>query len=298
MSDLLLPPEFEIFGPDDVESIDWDNPISDDPLNDGPQMWMLAGQGIPGGFGGDKWIDLTRRHVGTLTNMDPATDWVGTSNPGGWGSARTNEAFGANAYINCGDPDSLDFGSSDWTVSLWFCVGATTKYVDLLSKRANVSATEAGWSLKLLNTNGTINGYFGDGTGGTGGAGDNFGFSDALDDGKWHHLVLLRSGGNLNGAIDGTLGTPYSLSSSGSVSNSETFKIGRLVGQPPDNVNDIRVHNRALSATEVRDLYNRSKQYQAGLLNRIQVPRYVPVAGGLSIPIAAYHYNHHLGSMT
>ncbi len=39
--------------------------------------------------------DLMQRNHGTLTNMDPSTDWVGSNRPGGWG------AFDVYSQLKC-----------------------------------------------------------------------------------------------------------------------------------------------------------------------------------------------------
>lgn len=58
------------------ETVDWQDPINRQcSLNRGLVGWWM---GTPLCFGGTRMVDLLNRNHGTLTNMDPATDWVAT----------------------------------------------------------------------------------------------------------------------------------------------------------------------------------------------------------------------------
>lgn len=58
------------------DRVDWSDPINRDcPLNQGLVGWWM---GAPNCYGGTRLQDLLNHNHGTLTNMDPATDWVGT----------------------------------------------------------------------------------------------------------------------------------------------------------------------------------------------------------------------------
>ena len=91
--------------------------------------------------------------------------------------------------------------------------------------------------------------------------------SVSLSDSNWHHLVEVYDGsqsGNasrLKGYIDGVR---QELSFTGTVpattaNNSDAFDIGRyLTGDnsvSQGNIDDVRIYNRALSATEIKQLY-------------------------------------------
>jgi len=68
-----------------------------DPLNRGlVSRWLC----VPGLMGGSTLIDLCRRNTGVLTNMDPATDWVGAAGSGLFGAL---DFDGSNDYVTCGD---------------------------------------------------------------------------------------------------------------------------------------------------------------------------------------------------
>ncbi|HVV39359.1 MAG TPA: LamG domain-containing protein [Candidatus Paceibacterota bacterium] len=72
----------------------------------------------------------------------------------------------------------------------------------------------------------------------------------------WHHLVATVTGGVLSAYMDGALVNTTSMSSRGS----NTLIIGDYTGSIgsfafPGVVDDVRVYNRALSATEVSQLY-------------------------------------------
>lgn len=72
-----------IWTPQTGDNIDWMCPVNwQHPLNRGLVGWWLAVQN-QGGWKSNRWLDLTdpvSGHHGTLTNMDPATDWRTDSN--------------------------------------------------------------------------------------------------------------------------------------------------------------------------------------------------------------------------
>jgi len=114
-------------------------------------------------------------------------------------------------YVDCGNPDSLNFGTGDWTISVW------------------IKTTQAGMEL-TGDRRGTVFANGGDGEGGIRYAlAVNEGFlgtivlttdTDSLKvqtkgkitvtDDKWHHVIGMRNAGQLRVYVDGVLdGTDY-----------------------------------------------------------------------------------------
>ena len=127
---------------------------------------------------------------------------------------------------------------------------------------------------------------------------------NSLNLNSWNHIVGQFNGTDyqiyLNGFLeDETADTPQArpwakadlniggLNTTGTGAPDTTFLAG-------DSLCDIRLYNRVLSPNEIRLLatrpgiaYERKRQFA------FKAPAAV---GGLSIPIAAYHYNHNIGA--
>lgn len=261
-----------------IGSVDWSNPVNwSHSLNRGLVSWWLA---VPNrmGFGSVTWRDLCGRNHGTLTSMDPATDWVGPrGRPGGWGAL---DFDGSDDHVLCAD-DPFDL--TDMTILAWAqtatvtgihrivgkggCGGAQWQYIFGINGAAVEGATlQAAGSAHLIVSGGTVSigvPYFSGMTVG----GDVLtlylnGVSVATDvtpSGTRHTsgTCALRIGGRGDGAQDWS----------------------GLIG-------DVRIYNRALSDAEVSEYYDLSLRYCPGLLNRVRRPYYsVAEAGGAESPL-------------
>src|SRR5690606_30479453 len=85
--------------------------------------WMV----LPHWRGGLTWRDLCGRNHGTLTNMDPPTDWVGPrGRPGGWGAL---DFDGSNDHVLVAHSNS--FNVSSLSVAAWVraSVGGSTRLI-------------------------------------------------------------------------------------------------------------------------------------------------------------------------
>jgi hypothetical protein len=189
-----------------------------------------------------------RNNHGTLTSMDPATDWVIS---GGKGAL---DFDGSNDYVNLGQrsPFQIDF-SSRFSISAW--IKTTASSGGIIGKRVL-----AGWyfSIEGANVIGLI-------LQGTSSAIIVTSVASGVSDGNWHHVAATYTGNsNASGIslfVDGRqVSTTTVLNSAiGSMLNAIDTTIGAvttnqffLAGQ----IDDIRIYNRALTAGEVRQLYN------------------------------------------
>ena len=86
--------------------------------------------------------------------------------------------------------------------------------------------------------------------------------SASVRDGKWHHVVVVisRTAGVKSFYIDGKFDNSNSITISGSVTNPKLF-LGKTNWDNWFNgsMDDVRIYNRALSATEVAQLYSLGK---------------------------------------
>ncbi|MDD2767061.1 MAG: LamG domain-containing protein [Candidatus Moranbacteria bacterium] len=195
-------------------------------------------------------------NTGTLTNMSQTTSPV----PGKIGQALSFWPGGVdtNAYVAVGDPVSgaLDFGSGDFSVGLWLkgngyvSQGSAGNFA--LSKRSNDTAGCLGYALAYDSSNRM---QFGIGNGTT--CFIVTASHSTVSDNQWHHYVGLRSGNDIYLFVDGVLNSTTTVS--GSVSSSYLFHVGSD-SNPDRNTNalidDVRVYNRALSVTEIANLYD------------------------------------------
>ena len=64
--------------------INWQSPVNyNDGLTKGLVAWWLV---APHWQGGVTFRDLCNRNHGTLTDMDPSSDWRVSDRPGSWGA--------------------------------------------------------------------------------------------------------------------------------------------------------------------------------------------------------------------
>lgn len=248
--------------------VDWSEPVNwAHPLNRGLVSWWLA---VPGyaGYGSTVWRDLANRNHGTLTSMDPKTDWGGAKGrSGGWGSL---DFDGSNDYVSI--PDSqLPSGAASRSFSIWF----------------NTSTSLASGNYRWAIAYGTNSigqhvfiGFGSDTLFGSNGFGvSQYGNSVAVagyNDAKWHHGVVVFSNGIWSVFVDGNLRASKAMTT-----NTVTNGAASL-GRWPNNATQywlgmmdaVVIHNRALSAAEVLELYQQSLHHYPDLLSRVPMRKW------------------------
>lgn len=256
----------------DLDAIDWARPVNWSwPLNRGLVSWYSAVPG-PGraGWKSNRWRDLCGRNHGTLTNMDPATDWVGPrGRPGGFG------ALDFDGSDDLASAASFPFLSPPFALSCWFRPFTTgdAKYCSFIARGAafeNNSNYAFGWRRDASR----IFCYWRNGATlyGSESAGS------AAPAGTWCHAVaVLDSSSNLSVYKNGVL-----LFSDGSNSAPTDGSQPLTIGKPNSTtstdlafngmLDDVRIYNRALSAAEVQQLYNESCMGYPNGLARIATP--------------------------
>jgi hypothetical protein len=189
---------------------------------------------------------------GTLTNMDPATDWV----DGKIGQALQFD--GSNDYVNVGDPSngSLDFGTNSFSFGMWF---SSSDLNALSLNKMAAASSNAGYDV-LVGADGvagSIRGRINDSVGSV----INSSTWTGTNDGGWHHVFVVvdRDAQELRLYGDGVhQGSAVSISTEGSVSSGTSLNIAARNGGAnyEGTIDDVRIYNRVLSAGEVRRLYN------------------------------------------
>lgn len=256
-----------------LDDVDWANPLSDHPLNDGLRLCML---GVGPGFGSNKWFDVSGYHNhGTLTNMDPSTDWVG----GRHGYALDFD--GTNDYVNV--PDDTLWNTSSITLGSWVKTSATS--IGNVIDRDDTTVKRQ-FQFRI-NSAGKV--HFIPFFGGNPDV-DNVG-STAVNDNTWHHIAATynHTTGQLYLYVDGI--QDYAETESAVAIDSETgleLNIGRHQGSAQyfnGAIDDVRFYNRALSSTEITALHQESLQGYPNLLNRVSSKSYYffDAGGGSSV---------------
>lgn len=241
--------------------IDWRNPIANHPLNRGLVSWWLAG---PAQRRSTVLRDLCGRNHGTLTNMDPLTDWVsGGGRPGGFGSL---DFDATNDHVNCGT--TLPFLST-LTVSAWL------KYSSINDTHGypieHVADASNCWMIHVVAGGATANLAF---KIKVGGVETKNAIAGAATLNTWEHWTCTAvSGGSL--AIYKN-GVAQSLGVDGNGSFTSTARLDLGGGSHSTNtqyggqLDDARIYNRALSAGEVWQLYADSRRCCLNTLNRLR----------------------------
>ena len=197
--------------------------------------------------------DLVGSNNGTLTNMDPATDWVADSGAGG---IRALDFDGVDDTVNCGTIAGLN-GASKATLSAWIWRGATSVRVGLGAVAGPITPGGNRFSILWFSDN---NMYIQSEA-----ASLAYGVT-ALTGTGWRHVVVVYDGtltGNANrlklwvdntqrtltytGTIPATLGTVTPQFSLGRDS-SNRFDAGRI--------DDVRLALDAWDASDVAYLWN------------------------------------------
>jgi hypothetical protein len=162
--------------------------------------------------------------------MDPGTDWVVS------GGRYGLDFDGSNDYVNVTNPSALDFGTGDFTISVWAYMRSTSTAI--IFSRNYFSSWE------ILSTGGYFQGYVSNVQSDT---------SATFTTNTWTHVSLRRANGLARVTINGTNNRP-TFAGSASVSNGSDVHIGKrpgLAGFSPNAImDDFRVYNRSISDSE------------------------------------------------
>jgi PKD repeat protein len=185
-----------------------------------------------------------------------------------YAAGRSGQAFsfnGSDGYADKTSPDSsLNIGNQSWTISAWVkssCSGTSNQYI--------VSRYECGWASDCTSAYPAVYELYLTGDGYAtfyvrSTASDGVGAADSADlrDGAWHHIsgVLDRGSSELKLFVDGRLKNSTSASGLGSINDSGSpLEIGRIFRQSWGSpgyyfnglIDEVRIYNRALTASEV-----------------------------------------------
>ena len=199
-----------------------------------------------------------------------------TAVPGKVGQALNFD--GVSAYLQT-SPDSRPAMVGDLTLAAWIRTSNASRTESIISKY-DLSGAEDGYifetnsagylALQLGGADILGNGLFVDGT-------------HKINDGQWHHVVLLiRAGQDVSFYVDGGLSSVYYLTSAQGAF-SPPVNLGGLVPTHSSPftgaMDEVRIYSRALSTAEIAALYGGSVTTTAGgqiLYNGIAMPKNFP----------------------
>jgi|GEM_PF-5491042 len=166
---------------------------------------------------------------------------------------------GTSDYIRAADHASLDFGTGDFTYSVWIKTTQDCTGNKVYIGQRNDASYPGVWlgcfgatdipRFEPRDTNSVGVGVNG---------------SAAINDGQWHHLVGVKEGHSsaiVRLYVDGVLVNSGSASYTGTFNNGDAFPthIGRFNVAPfyyaDADIDDARIYNRALSAAEILAMY-------------------------------------------
>ena len=206
----------------------------------------LVGAWCPSmGVTGNTLRDLSgRNNHGTLTNMDPATDWVIDN------GQYALDFDGSNDYISFSNSEVGKFYQDNFTVSVWVCSTDSSGY-EVIIGRDN------------LNNRSWVIGY--------GGSGANFQFFDFVStkhcfstvdpiSNKWYLVTVTRQSFDISIYIDGSLNSSTVQSQVTNYNQNAETRFGSrgytgfeqwFNGQ----ISEVLLYSRALSPNEIKQLY-------------------------------------------
>lgn len=214
------------------------------------------------------WWKFESNVVDSISNYDGAasglTYLAGKVNTGVHFDGTTGDSltFGTNA---------ANFGTNDFTVEFWLQTTGTNKMA-VMEKWQVCDACIPGWSIRIgRNGAGDYPGVIGFEIYAGGPTNDPVACTNypangtTVNDGAWHHVALVRSGLSASIYVDAVMVGNVTMSSVVDVDNTTPFQMGRSIceccdrTQPFDgNLDEVAIFNRALSATEISEIYNAS----------------------------------------
>jgi len=232
-------------------------------MGSNPQNAAALSDGLVG------YWKLDEASENSCSDSKDTCDSSGNNNHGAWSGTFTAGAGkfgnagsfidGASRYIDFGDPTTYDFGSSNFSISVWFNRSEIGSWDGNLINKWNTggSLNTNEWALGAAS--GSSDSLF---PGFTINSGSTFYTATSNEQAalnKWHHLVGIRNNDYIYLYLNGSEKAKIYI---GSVAvnnvNGRTLKIAKIDGGSYGfigQIDETRVYNRALSPSEVRQLY-------------------------------------------
>ncbi|MDD3486964.1 MAG: DUF2341 domain-containing protein [Candidatus Moranbacteria bacterium] len=209
---------------------------------------------------GDKAYDSSGNgNTGTLTSMDPATDWVDGK------FAKALDFDGSDDRVEDTNTSHFNFGTGSFSVGFWVKFGANATTMFPVSKGQEAYAT-AGYRFMFMGTgNQHLYFYAGDGINNVE---SDVGDLSAIKS-NWNHYFATFEGTTKQAKVylNGVYKNQQTNASIGSIDNNYKFTVGarsngsyNFQGQ----IDDVRIYNYALTAEQVRQVMNEGSAVRFG----------------------------------
>lgn len=268
-----------------MDRIDWENPVSDHPLNQGLVSWWLAGDENPY-WGGPKYFDLLYETNAALSGPT-------------WGT-RINPALGFDGTDDYCELDNA-VASHVSKPSLPITIEAAVYVASLGAARSIFSndykaTAYTGVNLILLST-GEVYAAYGDNTG-TGSTSRRSGFTGAgvATAGSLLHIVAtIRGATDMSISVNGiSRSVSYSGSGGAMAYSTGAGRIGysAFSGFFSGSVHSVRLYGRDVPQPHISTLYDEFRQGYPGVLNRLPKRFFFSLAGGGEVSITPNDATH------
>ncbi len=216
--------------------------------------------------------DLVGSNHGTLTNMDPATDWVADTGAGG---IRALDFDGSNDYV-VSSTSAFRFLNTTFSVSAWL---KFTSAANMMAVAVDFGSFTPGWVIQ--SASGKILCAI-KGAGGVLAGGRDT--TATFNDGNWHNVVAVFTTSTTTAAnndvviyVDGSLASVGARLSTGLYATpADNAWLGRRQSGTPyytGRSDDIRIFSTSVNSTDVSYLYNggSGRGRLAGVRRRVNI---------------------------
>lgn len=253
---------------DVLGQIDWENPLTDHPLNIGRQLWLLVGEDNPL-WGGTKLYDLASGYNALLTNFAASVNpWVASYRSGGFGALRFD---GTDDLAVCTDYKGVT-GTGARTTNIWFRTTDTDATAAANNAIAwGVAIVIPGELHNISIENGVAWARYGIGNTVSAGSGYN--------DGNWHMLTIVQPAGatvaNVLFYVDAVSLATTTAGSAALNTGSADVRLGYSANVVAaayflGDLDDASIWNRVLTAAEIYQLYRESIDGYPNTLRRVR----------------------------
>ncbi len=193
-------------------------------------------------------------NTGTITNMSTTTSGVA-------GKVGQGLRFdGSDDYVNMGDKFNYSNATDSYSFSVW--IKTTISGRRGILARGRSGAVHIPYSLHIASDN-TVEVFAWNQDGNI--AEFQLFSATQINDNRWHQISFVHNGASDRRLyVDGSLEDSETNTLSTSLTGSDAFEIGRYNNMSNDtyfsgSIDDVRIYNRALSATEITQLYKMGK---------------------------------------
>ena len=170
---------------------------------------------------------------------------------------------GVNDYVDCGNDDSLSWGSADYSICAWVKRAGDFGYVNVIVGKHVGWGDYRGWYLRFGIPGGTnkleFNNNYDSSWNGNGVVKSDEEYTDQ----NWHYICGVLDGGNnkVRLYVDAIEIENDAGSNTYDINNSASLWIGAKSNGEYFNgiIDEVRIYNRALTANEIKELYEHHK---------------------------------------